>query len=234
MTPSEKLHTAEAILVRIDQNTRKAIALAALFGRAANHEEDFAPHFDNSPAADGYNHVLDALYFELVLTVARLFDEEKRDADKPMTASIPVLILLLDGPDVFDALRQGLRKRHDPSKIKGMDDLKKDRYRQSLHTRIDDTISKLPQLLKRCRDLKGHTLVRTIRGARNAFMAHTALTPSRDNLLAYGQAESLLWLAVPLITQLQASVRSYYPDYTEEGGRQSELAGDFWRRASCQ
>ena len=234
MTPSEMLDTAETILERIDRNTRKAIGLAALFGRTANHQEDFAPHFDKSPAAAGYNHVLDALYFELVLTVARLFDGEKRGADTPTTASIPVLISLIEEPEVIEALRQRLRLRHDPHRVIGMDDVEKDKYRQRIHTRIDGTISELPQLLQRCRDLRGNALVRAIRCARNEFMAHTALSPLRDNLLSYGQAEDLLHLAEPLITQLQASVRSFHPDYKEEGERQAELADAFWKRASRQ
>jgi len=74
MKPDETLDISEKILERIDRSIFKAISLAALFGRAANQGDDLRPHFDNSSAAAGYNTVMDSLYFELVLTVARLFD----------------------------------------------------------------------------------------------------------------------------------------------------------------
>jgi hypothetical protein len=234
MKPDETLDIAEKILERIDRSIFKAISLAALFGRAANQGDDLRPHFDNSPAAAGYNTVLDSLYFELVLTVARLFDAEKRDAVTPTTASIPVIVSLLEEPGVIDALRARKRRRHDPEKVTGMDTATKRDYRKRIFARIDQEISDLPPLLERLRNLKGHKLLRSIRRARNDFMAHTAIAPSQSDVLTYGQAEDLLAVAEPLLTTLQYSIRSYHPEYKDEAKRQAARADEFWKRASCQ
>jgi len=230
MTPDAQLEDLERIIELLDRNIRRAIRLSEYFDRAAYSGDDVKAHFDNSVAADGYNTVLDAVYFELIITVARLFDDPTGRHHADTTASIPVVLHVLEHDILQEALRQRLLKRHDPSNIKGLDSAAAERMRPRMSERVEEQVQSIPRLLAEYTRLKGDHLLQRVRVARNEVLAHTATNPTKNSRIAYGDAEQLLAKAIPLVAGLQSSVRSCHLSYEEERTDSKELASEFWAK----
>ena len=227
MTTEEQLDRVEMIVTLLDRNARRAIALTALFERSTYDGADVRVYFDNSPAAAGYNSMMDAIYFELVVTVARLHDNPT-DALANNTASIPVALNQFNAPDLALALRQRLLKRHDPGQIAGIDSDLADQLRPKYVQRVDEMIRQLQRLVGGYAQVSGGHLLQRIRTARNEIMAHTATHPKQSNRLAYGNAEELLRRTLPFVSGLQSSVRSTDITYDDAWKDAGAVASQFW------
>ena len=113
MTPSEKVDKADTILELIDGNVRHALKLQAYFCRAAYHD-DIKARFDQSKAAPGYNQIIDSLYFELIMTLVRLYDDLPDNKHAQNTASLPELIGLLSQTKVVAEVQARSEQRKPP------------------------------------------------------------------------------------------------------------------------
>ena len=212
----------------LDRNIRQAVYLAAFFERAAYDRADIKKYFDQSRAASGYNQVLDAIYFELVVTMARLYDDPYEEDKSSKTASIPVAMAILEDPSTLPELRSRLLTRHDPSGIQGADPATILKMKQSTEADIEERLMAIAPLLDAYMRLKGNHLLQRIKTARNEFMAHTTLNPTKNNRLAYGDAEQLLEKTLPIVAALQSLVRSYHISYANDRNESKESADVFW------
>lgn len=220
----------EQIVQFLDRNIRQAIHLAAYFERAAYDRADIKIYFDQSRAAPGYNQVLDAIYFELVVTMARLYDDPHADDKSSKTASIPVAMSILEDPTTLPELRSRLLTRHDPSEIRGADQSTILQLKQSTESDIDGRLKTIAPILDAYMRLKGNCLLQRIKTARNEFMAHTTLNPTMNNKLAYGNAEQLLAKTIPIVAALQSLVLSYHISYEHDRNESAEEAEIFWTK----
>ncbi|MBU4524407.1 MAG: hypothetical protein KUA37_06635 [Desulfomicrobium sp.] len=238
MVGTQAADRANRIAVLIDRNVRQAVKLRAYFCRGAYSGHDVRTRFDQSKAAPGFNTILDSLYFEFVLTMARLYDnpDDQRMAEK--TASIPVLFALLSAPETRAELQRrsverktpkDLRDQHgQPAPKEFVAELQKDAVRAA-----EAETNEIEALNTEYGTLKGSHLICRIRKARNEFLAHTALDPSRNNLADYGNAEELLGKTIPLVTRLQLAVRSCHTSLASESTIWEEHADIFWRALCC-
>lgn len=224
------LERSDAAIELLDSNVTRAIYLAAYFGRAAYESQDVQGYFNNSLAADGYNRVLDALYFELVVIMARLYDDPHEPSKADNTASIPIVVGLLMQNGMLEALRNRLLQRHDPAGATGIPDDAIEAFRNSTRENIDSRLHDLQDILARCRDMKGHHLVQAIRDTRNEVFAHTSIARQSNVRLKYGQAEQLLDLTEPLVAGLQLGVRSCHVGFPHNREQAKEQSDAFWKQ----
>jgi len=228
MNAIDQLDRAEEIIQKLDRNVRHAIYLGEYFARGAYNGNAVRKHFDNSTAAHGYNLVLDSLYFELVLTMARLYDDPVKGGKADNTASVPIVMEILLDPLVMEELRKRLMQRHAPGRSAiGPDGSTIALVVQMAEKGVEEKLNAIGPLRN---TYKGHHLLQRIRTARNEFMAHTAMNPSKNNRVAYGDAEQLLALTIPIVKQLQYSVRSTGASYDREREIAVETSDSFWKK----
>lgn len=236
MTPPEKADLVISAVKTVDRNVRHAIKLSAYFHRGAYSCKDVRDCFNNTAAAPGINVVLDSMYFELILTVARLFDNPHSDKDRNNTASIPVLMSLLSESDVLSELQQRSVDRKTLKLSADQDDDMKsfDDFQAAVtndtNVAAQNEVCEMRTMVSEWAALKGDHLIQRIRNVRSEFLAHSAVSSSKNNKAAYGDAERLLWKIVPFVCRLQAAVRSVHaPDtYRRDAERWKEYANSFW------
>lgn len=226
MTAAEKTEKVQRILELIDGVTRHAIQLRAYFLRGAHLGKHDSEELNTSKAADGYNIVMNSLYFELVIVLACLFDpSEARKAEN--TASLPVLIDMLKDQDVQAELkRRSIARKHE-----GLDKLPQHWREEMRVVGIKAAEARAQDILTVIGDynsLNGCHLVDHIRTARNKYYAHIAITPSKPNKLAYGEAEELLSKTIPFLIRLQLSARDLHTTYDENDPHWENFADVFW------
>jgi len=114
VTPDEKADKATRILELVDANVRHALKLKAYYCRAAYHD-DVMSYFSKTKTAPGYNHIVDALLFELIMTLVCLFDDSSNKKHADNTASLPKLVALLSQSQVRAVLEERSRQRKTPT-----------------------------------------------------------------------------------------------------------------------
>lgn len=233
MTPDEKADKATRILELVDGNVRHAFKLKAYFYRAAYYD-DVKSYFNQTKAAPGYNHIVDALYFELIMTLVRLFDDfpDKKHTDN--TASLPKLVRLLSQAQVRAVLQDRSRQRKTPTGKLGQDSQSRDRdslqgLQAKATVRAQQETTEIVSLVTDFQNLKGSHLVGRLSRVRNELFAHTALERNRNNPAMYGDAEDLLDQTANFTARLNAAIRSLHCDYTEHVTTWTEQADAFWQ-----
>lgn len=235
MTPDGKAEKAIRIMEMVDANVRHALKIREYFCRAA-YCDDVKRYFDQTKGAPGYNQIVDSLYFELIITLLRLFDElpEQKQADN--TASLPILMSLLRQTDVIAVLQERSRQSKTPKK-----DLEEDlnNNRCYLDKLRADAISEAQQettnifsLISEFQKIKGSHRLSRLRAVRNELFAHTALQRNQNNSAQYGDAENLLDQTASFTCRMNAAIRRLHSDYSEHRQKWFEHADAFWRMAT--
>jgi hypothetical protein len=224
------LDRLEQVIKLLDTNVRHAIRIASYFERAAYVNADVKAYFDQSLAANGYNQVMDSLYFELILTMARLYDNPREISKAKKTASIPVAGSILALQNVQETLKERLLERHDMSSTVDADASDILRLNDSVREKINHRLLDVPRILNDCQKIGSGHLVQRIRKARNDLLAHTSISPASNNKLAYGDAEKLLKFTKVIVERLQSVVCSYHISYQHECDEAIKLASIFWER----
>jgi hypothetical protein len=224
------LDRLEQVIKLLDTNVRHAIRIASYFERAAYVNADVKAYFDQSLAANGYNQVMDSLYFELILTMARLYDNPREKSKTEKTASIPVAVSILALQNVQETLKERLLERHDMSSTVDAEASDILRLNDSVREKINYRLLDVPKILNDCQEIGRSHLVQRIRNARNDLLAHTSISPASNNKLAYGDAEELLKLTQVIIERLQSVVCSCHISYQHECDEAVKLASIFWER----
>jgi len=232
MTPIEKADKVVKILELVDGNVRHAFKLRSYFCRAA-YNDDVKKRFDQSKAASGYNQIVDSLYFELIMTLVRLFDNLQEEKSAHNTASIPELMSLLSETEVVAQLQLRSEQRKTPTgdlemdlKSSDLDFLKKLKA-DAIQVACKET-SQIFSLLQNYEKLKGSHLLSRLRTVRNELFAHTAIERNRNNPTRYGDAEELLEKTAQFVASLNSSVKSLHDDYQGEINTWQEHAKYFW------
>jgi hypothetical protein len=225
-----ELDRLEQVIQLLDKNVRQAIRVSSHFERAAYLNPEVKAYFDQSLAANGYNQVMDSLYFELILTMARLYDNPRENSKAEKTASVPVAASILALQDVQETLKVRLLERHDMSSTLGADPSDIRRLNDSVREDVDQRLLDVSKILDDCRKIECGHLVQRIRNARNDLLAHTSISPASNNKLTYGDAEDLLKSTQLLIARLQSVVRSCHISYQHESDEATKLASIFWER----
>lgn len=232
MTPTEKADKVITILELVDGNVRHAFKLRSYFCRAA-YSDDVKKRFDQSKAASGYNQIVDSLYFELIMTLVRLFDHLQEEKSSHNTASIPELMSLLTGTEVVAELQLRSEQRKTPT-----GDLEKDLKSSDLDflkklkaDAVEAACKETSQIFKSFQNyekLKGSHLLSRLRTVRNELFAHTAIERNRNNPARYGDAEELLEKTAEFVANLNSSIRSLHDDYQGEIQTWQDHAKYFW------
>ena len=230
MTPIEKTDKVVNILELVDGNVRHAFKLRSYFCRAA-YKDDVKNRFDQSKTASGYNQIVDSLYFELIMTLVRLFDNLQEEKSAHNTASIPELMSLLSETEVVAQLRSEQRKTPTgdlemdlkSSNLDFLKNLKTDAIQAACKEK-----SQIFSLLQNYEKLKGSHFLSRLRTVRNELFAHTAIERNRNNPARYGDAEELLEKTAQFVASLNSSVRSLHDDYQGEIKTWQEHAKYFW------
>lgn len=231
MTPTEKADKVVKILGLVGGNVRHAFKLQAYFCRAA-YKDDVKKHFDQSKAASGYNQILDSLYFELIMTLVRLFDNLKEEKGAHNTASIPGLMSLLSETEVVAELQVRSEQRKNSTGDLDTDFLKKleaDAVQSASKDASKET-SLIFALFRDFEKLKGSHLLSRLRTIRNELLAHTAIKRNRNNPAHYGDTEKLLKKTAQFVVSLNSSVKSLHDDYKGEIEIWQEHADYFWKK----
>lgn len=233
MTAGEKAEKGIRILEIIDGNVRHALRLKEYFCRAA-YRDEVKTHFNQSKAASGYNQAIDALYFELIMTLVRLYDDLPDQKHAENTASIPELIGLLSQTEVVAELQARSEQRKTP----------KDQLEKELESSNKDFLEKLKAdarrsaqaetseifgLLNEFKKLKGSHLLGRLRSVRNELFAHTAIERTRNNPARYGDAEEFLKQTMQFVSLLNSAVRNVLCTYQEHIQLCVEQADFFWQ-----
>lgn len=232
VTPGEKADKAVIILEIVDDNVRHALMLRAYFCRAAYHD-DVKTHFDQSRAAPGYNQVVDSLYFELIMTLVRLYDDLPEDKHAQNVASLPELMALLAQAEVvgeFQARSEKLKypKGEFEKELQSYDTDFLMKLRANATNSAQAETSQIFALIGEFNKLKGSHLIARLRTIRHELFAHTAIERTRNNPPHYGDAEELLDKTTRFVAQLNSAVRSLHCTYEEHIQTCQEQADYFW------
>ena len=232
MTSSEKANKVVKILELVDGNVRHTFKLRSYFCRAA-YKDDVKKRFNQSKAASGYNQIVDSLYFELIMTLVRLFDNLQEERNAHNTASIPELMSLLSETEVVAELQLRSEQRKTPTgdleldlKSSDLDFLKKLKV-DAVQAACKET-SQISSSFQNYEKLKGSHLLSRLRTVRNELFAHTAIERNRNNPARYGDAEELLEKTAKFVACLNSSVRSLHDDYQGEIETWKDHAKYFW------
>jgi hypothetical protein len=233
MTPSDKADKAISILELVDRNVRHALKTRAYFCRAA-YQDDVKNYFNQTKGAPGYNQIVDSLYFELIITLVRLFDELREQKHADNFASLPELISLLRQSAVIDVLQERSLQAKTPTgelekDLKSHDQGFLSKLRRDAIFGSQQETAVVFALLAEFQKLKGSHLLARLRLVRNELFAHTALERSQNNPVRYGDAEDLLKQTATFISQLNDSVRRLHCDYTDHERTWTEHADVFWQ-----
>lgn len=233
MTTRDKADKVIKILELVDGNVRHALKLQAYFCRAA-YKDDVKTRFDQSKAASGYNQIVDSLFFELIMTVARLYDDPSDNAAAQNTASLPALMALLSHTEVVAELQARSAQRKTPKEdlVKELqssdhdflDKLKADAIRSA-----EMETSQLFSVLEEFGKLKGSHLVQRIRTIRHELFAHIAIDRNQNNPVLYGDTEELIKETTQLLVRLNTAARNLHCSYQEHNHTWQEHADFFWR-----
>jgi hypothetical protein len=234
MTAQEKADKACRILELIDINVRHALKIQAYFSRSAYHN-DVGKYFDQSKAAPGYNQVVDSLYFELILTIVRAYDDLNEDKHSENTASLPELMKLLSQSAVIAELQTRSERRKAPSGTLEKDLLTSDRefldkLRANAKHSAQSEISEIASLIKEFEQLKGNHHLGRLRSIRNELLAHTAIERNRNNAARYGDAEELLEKTARFVSKLNSAIINLHWNYQSHINTWQEHAEFFWQR----
>jgi hypothetical protein len=237
LTPGEKVDRVERILDHIRDDVIHAIILRAYFSRGAYDGDDVRKRFANSDAVRGFNVVRASLHFELIVTMARLFDDpDKRYAEK--TASIPILMQFLSDNETLSELKRRSIDR------KAFRDLK-DQDGQPVSpsslawleagniATADQEMRDIRALISEYDTFKGDHLIGRIRNARNDYLAHTSLEPNKNNRAVYGNAEALLDKTIDFVKRLGVAVRSCHVVFEKAISDWKEQSDIFWSALAC-
>ena len=238
MPHSKDLEKATKILEIIDINLRHALKLKEYFSRAA-YQDDVRAHFDNSKAAPGYSQVLDSIYFELIMTIVRMYDDLSDDKHGKNTASLPRLVQILSQADVLADLQARSIEGQTPrgkleKQLQRQDKDFLERLRKKAIESAQADLTTLSRLLKDFEKIKGcHQLAR-LRSVRHQLFAHTAIVRNPNNPARYGDAEALLEKTKALVSGLNSVVKRLHCSYTDHIDIWQDHADHFWKRASGQ
>ncbi|MDD2319643.1 MAG: hypothetical protein PHO83_06310 [Geobacteraceae bacterium] len=234
MTPIEKADKVLTILELVDGNVRHAYKLCSYFCRAA-YKNDVKNSFDQSKAAPGYNQVVESLYFELIMTLVRLFDNLQEEKCSKNTASIPELMSLLSEPEVVAELQLRSEQRKTPTgnlekelKSSDLGFLEKLKVKAKQSACIETFQFK--KLFQDFEKLKESHFLSRLRTVRNELFAHTAIERNRNNPARYGDAEKLLEMTAQLVANLNSAIRSLHDDYKGAIKTWQEHANYFWEK----
>jgi len=235
MTPTDKANKAISILQLVDANVRHALKIRAYFCRAA-YCEDVKRYFDQTKGAPGYNQILDSLYFELIMTLVRLFDEPPEQKHANNTASLPELICLLRQSDVLGVLQERSQQAKTPTgdlegDLKLRDLSLVDKLRADAVSGAQREKTEVIALLTDFQKLKGSHLLARLRIVRNEILAHDAIERNQKNPACYGDCEDLLEKTTAFTSRLNAAVRRLHSDYSEHEQTWKDYADGFWRMA---
>ncbi|MEW8437706.1 MAG: hypothetical protein AB2689_06070 [Candidatus Thiodiazotropha taylori] len=232
ITPNEKATKVIHILSILDAQIRHAYEVKAYFCRAA-YQNDVREYFDQTSAAPGYNQITISLYYDLIMTVVRMFDKLPNKIHAENTASLPELMLLLKDNNTVEVLKEHeLTARTLPfdqvtaqEKIEpGFSSLHKRKVQES----VDHMEAEITQLIKDFKTLSGSHYLRGLRNIRNELLAHTAININDKNVTRYGDAESLLKLTSDFIIRLNAVIRRLNDNYGKHVDRCTNSANDYW------
>jgi hypothetical protein len=235
MSPSDKADKAIKILELIDGNVRHALKLQAYFCRAA-YNDGVRVRFKQSKAAPGYNVIVDSLYFELIMTLVRLYDDLPDAKNSENTASLPELMQLLCQTEVVGELQTRSHQRKTPrghlkNELQRRDSSFFGELNRNATLSAQAETSEIFSLLKEFKKLKGSHLLAGLRSVRNELFAHTAIVRNRNNPARYGDAEALLKKTLQFVSRLNSAVRSLHCGYQEHIKTWQEHAEFFWRLA---
>lgn len=233
MTAGEKAEKAIRILEFIDGNVRHALKLRAYFCRAA-YRDDVKTYFDQSKAAPGYNQAVDSLYFELIMTLVRLYDDLPDQKHAENTASIPELIGILSQTEIIAELQARSTQRKTPKdqlekELESSDKDFLEKLKADARRLVQGETSEIFCLLTEFKKLKGSHLLGRLRSVRNELFAHTAIDRNRNNSARYGDAEDLLEQTMRFVSRLNSAVRSVHCTYQEHIQMWLEHADCFWQ-----
>lgn len=176
------------------------------------------------PGANSYSTIQHALTTSLVLTVARLFDQDgsHRDPNKSDKASLPNLMRLLSQKRCIDVFAKRAR-----SWIPHMPDIA-DTQEAACRKAIDEAIS--TYLAFRGLASKRSALNR-VRELRDREIAHSLTRPPRESLPIYRELFDLLDIAVNIVRLARFAIEGSYYDYGDIERINREDGDRFWRMA---
>lgn len=234
MTAQEKADKACRILELIDSNVRHALKIQAYFCRAA-YNDDVGKYFDQSKAATGYNLIVDSLYFELILTIVRAYDDLKEEKHSENTASLPELNKLLSQSSVIAELQTRSEQRKAPKGLLEKDLGRPDpdfldKLKTNAKLAAQSETSEIFALVKEFEQLKGSHLLGRLRSIRHELLAHIAIERNQNNAARYGDAEELLEKTTRFVSRLNSAIRNLHWDYQSHIDTWQEHAEFFWQK----
>lgn len=233
MSPDQKAIKAIRILQILDVNVRHAYEIKAYFCRAA-YNNDVINYFDQTPAAPGYNKITVSLYYELIMTVVRIFDKLPRTMQSDNTASLPELMSLLRDNNTIEALKENERSARTlpPDIINDQEKLDpgfSSRHKIEVQESVNHLSEAVAQLIDDYKRLSGSHYLRGLRNIRNQLLAHTAIKINDKEVTHYGDAESLLDLTANYIMRLNAAIRRINDNYDQHVDSCATSANYYWQ-----
>lgn len=224
-----KISETRIILEAIDDNLSIAIAANAMF-KAAAYDAKMTEVFHETVEAWGFNEILSAEQFNVIVSLIRIFDD-RDDVD-----SLPQLMAIIADQEVLDALRGDAANRaadHEPYFQQPVSD--EDRrwlIEESRNRRRASDIANFEKwsgcAREKFKKLKGSHILASLRKYRHEVLAHTARHDTVKTLPKNHFAEDLLSRTVELVKFLQLALTGSDPDYDGTMEMWDEQASKFW------
>jgi hypothetical protein len=235
-TPKEKAARAKEILNIVDADVRHAIKLEAMFVRVA-YTKHAGKKFDQTMAAQGYNTVLDSLYFELVLTMTRIYDKIRVPRVAENTASLPQLMKLLSQPEVVQEIQDANAAARTPTGdfkqiLDGMGSQYYQQHADEAMKSAAKDAEEIRTLVTEFEVLQGNHLLGRLETIRDELFAHKAIVRNFNNPAKYGDAEELLVKTCSFVTRLNKAVIRLVSTYEHTQATWQEHAESFWKMSA--
>ena len=220
------------ILQILDVQIRHAYEVKAYFCRAA-YESDVREYFDQTPAAPGYSQIMISLYYDLIMTVVRVFDKLPNKMHADNTASLPELISLLKDSSTVESLkeRERLARTLPSEQITALENTEPGfyfRHEREVQESVNHMEVEVSELINDFKGINGSHHLRGLQNTRNQLLAHTAININNREVSRFGDAESLLDLTAKYIMSLNATIRRLHDNYEQHVGNCNTTANDYW------
>ena len=231
MTAVEKAVLCKEIAERLVSETEKAIALQQMHEVGA-YDTAIPDAFNNTFEAWGYNITIQALYWDLVMTILKMFDPPD-----PGTASLRTLNQLLEDDDVISELEKETRLWGETHFGKEGNCIEADGLtRAEYHARA--RVKKLRMIGDQFASIGGRHLEASLRKIRNEIVGHSATSyaPSGQKTGArsakWGDADDLLKSILPIIALINEALLQNGWEADELASIWYTYARRFWRQVS--
>lgn len=209
----DDLEKVQSILKKLNGNVLNAIALNELHSSSA-FEARVSDRFDNTIEAYAFNQITWSLFFELVMTLMRIYDPGKSDA-----ASLHALFKLLNRSGILEKISEEIKREESERVFHSIwpahpeIDVRPQRQK-IIEGRIIARLKAIDEAKAAYKLIQSNEYEKRLRGYRDKAFAHSATQYEPMLKAQFGDADELLALTKPVIEKLTLALRNESQNYS--------------------